>query len=183
VFFSRPTWDDYRQDILAFCGELGRQPWVPSKPAREFLLAVQRGYHRVGLAGAPDGWRAIAAACLWHACVHPDAIQFVMAGTMKSGHAWVRYLKQTAAESHDMIREHLLFTEDDSAILVRNADSAVLAVLSPGHLVGASKIQHGRPTILVMPDLDRVPTKWLPVLQSFVHGQHDQWLTVAPVSR
>jgi|SRR5882672_562865 len=181
MFGRRVTWDDYVNDILAFTSALGTEQWTPSRGAREFLLAAQRGYRRVGLAGVEDGWRAMAAVCLWRACCAPENLQLVMAGTMKSGHAWIRYLKQIAAESTDMIRKHLLFTEDESMILVVGSDDPVVSVLSPGHLIGAARVTHGRPTTLVMPDLDRVPTKWFPVLNRFTDGPLDQWLVVAPV--
>lgn len=183
MFFRRPDWRDYEDGILRFAGELGRQPWTPSRRAREFLLSVQRGYHRVGLAGACDAWRAMACANLWLACVHPDRLQLVTAGSEKSGRSWVRYLKLVAAESHDTIREHLLFSEDDGMLLVRDSDEPVLAILGPGHVINATKLQNSRPTVLVMPDLERVPTTWFPQLRSFIPSAQDQWLTVAPVRR
>jgi len=182
--FEPPSmWDGRHSDILAFCTALGNQHWTPSKEAREFLLGVQRGYHRVGLAGVADAWRAMAAACLWRACCFPDHLQLVMAGPRKTGHAWVKFLRQVASESVDSIRENLLFTQDDSSILLHHSDDPALVVLDPGLLVGTCKIHGGRPTVLVMPDLDRVPTEWLPSLRSFVDGQEDQWLVVAPLRK
>jgi hypothetical protein len=182
MFFSRAPWD-YSDDILGFCEVVGAQPWTPSKRSREFLLAVQRGYQRVGLAGAADAWRALATANLWLACCRPDHLQLVMAGTTKSGHNWVRYLKHLAAESADDVRLNLLFTDGDDLVLVRRSDDPVLSVLTPGQLIAAPHIQHGRPTVLVLPDIDRVLTKWLPSLKCFIDSPQDQWLTVAPARR
>lgn len=178
--FGRPfKWDDYGRDILKFCGAIDAT-WSPSYEALCFLLEVQRGYRRVGLSRAPDAWKAAGVACLWRACCYPDHIQFVMAGTATSGQSWVRFLKNMAAGSSDRIREHLLFTQDDNAILVDQSDEPVLSVLSPSLLVGGAKIQGGRPTVLVMPDLDRVPSKWIPFLSGLVDESEDQWLCVAP---
>ncbi len=183
MFGRPPDWSDYRQDILLFCEMLHDPQWVPTSEAREFLLAVQRGYHRVGLSGARDAWMAVGAACLWRACCFPDQIQFIMAGTTKSGYAWIRFLKSIASTSSDVVRQHLLFTKDDCSVLVRHADSPAITVLSPGHLVGMATIINSRPTTLVMPDVDRVPTKWLPGLKRLVATEKDQWLVVAPAGR
>jgi hypothetical protein len=176
------SFDDYKGDILAFCELLGSAPWTPSEPARVFLRAVERGYARVGCAGAEDGWRAMAAACLWNACCHPERLQLVMAGTTKSGQNWVRYLKQIVSDSSELLLRTLLFTEDDSSILVIRNDEPVLAILTPGLLLQTGpRLPGARPTVLVMPDLDRVPSKWFPALKCFVEGPDDRWLTVAPV--
>lgn len=183
MFGRRLDWRDYRQDILLFCELLHDPHWVPSKRSREFLLGVQRGYQRVGLSDARDGWMALGAACLWRACCSPDHIQFVMAGTSKSGQAWIRFLKQIASESADRLREHLLFSEDDCSVHLREAQSPAITILSPGHLVGISTIVNARPTTLVVPDLDRVRTEWFPALKHLLGSDKDQWLTVAPVRR
>ncbi len=183
MFGRRFDWDDYREDILGFCDFLQEPCWIPSKKSRVFLEAVQRGYQRVGLSDAPDAWMALGAACLWRACCYPDQIQFVMAGTTKSGHAWIRFLKSIAAESATIVREHLLFAEDDCSVIVKHAQNPSISVLNPGHLVGVATIVNARPTTLVMPDLDRVPTKWLPALKRLVATEKDQWLTVTPVRR
>lgn len=181
-YASTSGWDDYRNDILAFSRSLSRL-WTPSKKAKVFLLAAQRGYARVGLTDVPDTWRAMAAVCLWNACCHPDKLQLVMAGTTKSGHAWVRFLKSIATDAPDRIRQQLLFAEDDSMIVAadrRDSDAPVLSVLSPDHLLRAVKLPGVRPVVLVLPDMDRVPAKWMPALQSYVQGPKDQWLAALP---
>lgn len=181
MFGRRLDWRDYREDIFAFTDLLHDPPGVFSARSREFLHGVQRGYQRVGLTGAADAWNALGAACLWRACVSDDHIQFVMAGTSKSGYNWIRFLKQIASQSADHLRQHLLFSEDNSSVIVRGAQTPAITVLSPGHLAGISTIIHARPTTLVVPDVDRVPVKWMPALKRLVAGPEDQWLCIAPV--
>jgi len=178
--FGPRAFEEYREDILAFCHLLGNTPWQISPQARTFLEAVQRGYPRVGLTGAPDCWRAVAGVCLWNACCHPERLQMVMAGSGKSGAMWISFLKQISGDSTRMIREHLLFTEDLSMVMVPLNDEPVIFVLQPGHLVGASKILGGRPTVLVMPDLERVETGSLDALKSFITEPGDQWICALP---
>ena len=183
MFGRRLDWRDYRQDILLFAELLHDPHWIPSKHSRQFLLDVQRGYHRVGLSGAKDAWMALACACLWRACCFPDQIQFVMAGTTKSGQSWIRFLKSVASECADSVREHLLFSEDEDSVIVRGAQTPSIAILSPGHLAGVSTIVNARPTSLVLPDFDRVPAAWFPKLKHLIGTAKDQWLVVAPVRR
>ena len=184
AIFGRPMdWTEYRQDIIGFCQLIGGTPWRISEPAHVFLKAVQRGYARCSLTGAPDNWRAMAAACLWTACCYPERLQLVMAGPAKSGAAWIKFLKTVCGESTRMLREHLLFTEDETMILVPQSDDPVLFVLTPGFLLGASKIVGGRPTVLVMPDFNRVDTGTLPALKTFVEEPGDQWIVGLPPSK
>jgi hypothetical protein len=171
---------EYAEDIVSFCHLLGNTPWAISPQARTFLEAVQRGYPRVGLTAAPDCWRAVAGACLWNACCHPDRLQLVMAGAGRSGAMWIRFLKQICGDSPRLIREHLLFTADESMVMVPLSDEPAIFVLEAGHLIGASKILGGRPTVLVMPDLERVETASLGALKSFITEPGDQWLVALP---
>lgn len=180
MFGRKWNLDDYRGDILLFCALLGAREWTPSPKALAFLRGVQRNYRRVGLADAPDGYRALAAACIWRACCCPGHIQFVAAGSTKNGKSWVRFLKTVASESVDMIREKLLFADDDSSIMTPYSDEPVLAVLGPEHLIGFSKIRNGRPTVLAVPNVDWVPLEQMGPLASFVSGQDDQWLVLSP---
>lgn len=183
MFSRRSAWTDYQQDILAFCELLHTPPWTPSQEATTFLLAVQRGYRRVGLTGARDGWMAMAAACLWRACCYPDHIQFVMAGPLASSQAWIRFLKTISSGSHASLREHLLFTQDGTSILCGTYDDPAISVLDPSHLSGITSIHNSRPTVLVMSDLEKVPTSWFPALAHLIEGEKDQWLMMSPVRR
>jgi hypothetical protein len=180
MFGPRPRWSDYETDIIAFSQLIGGTPWQISPPSHTFLRSVQRGYARISLTGATDCWRAVAAACLWNACCHPERLQLLMAGSASAGQAWIRFLRNICGESTRMLREHLLFTEDENMVMVPASDDPVLFVLTPGHLLGASKVRRGRTTVLVMPDIDRVATESYPALKSFVTEPGDQWIAALP---
>jgi hypothetical protein len=180
MFRHKPGgWEDCENNILWFCSLLSA--WTPSAEAREFLLSVQRGYNRVGLVGAAkDAWTALGAACLWRACCFPDHIQFVLVDSPESGQAWIRFLKKMAAGSVSAVREQLLFSKDGSMIVMRHADEPAITVLDPAHLWGTTRVLNSRPTTLVMPDFNRVPTSWFPALKHLVSTEKDQWLAVSP---
>ena len=181
--FRSHGWDAFRDDIIAFCQLIGNTPWHISQQSYTFLKAVQRGYARASLTGAPDHYRAMAAVSLWNACCHPERLQLLMAGSEKFGKSWVQYLKTLCGDSTRQLRENVLFTEDDCMMMVPTSDEPVLFVLSPGHLVGVSQITGGRPTVLIMPDLNRVATETLPMLQSFVKESGDQWIAGLPAGK
>lgn len=167
-------------DVLAFCDLLNLRL---GPQGRTFALAAQRGYSRVSLTDLPPGeaWTALAAVCLWRACCYPKDLQLVMAGTTKSGQAWLRFLERICSAARHSVREHVLFSaEKDAAFTSSSPNEPVIVVLTPETLaVGPIGADHPRRTLLVMPDFNRVPTKWMPTLKSFV-GPKDQWLVVLP---
>lgn len=178
---GRPSrWDEYAQDILAFAPLVDRH-FVPSEKSRVFLRAVQRGYARVGLTGAPDAWRALALACLWQACCHHDRIQLIAAGSEKSGQAWLRFLRELVGQAVPMVQDELSFDDGLTHVMAYDTKWPAMFVLSPRQASAVLAADLARPTTVVMPDLGRVATKLFRPLGKFVSRPGDQWLVVSPV--
>lgn len=168
-------------DVLGFCDLLNISL---GQKASTFALAAQRGYRRVSLTGVPPGeaWRALGAVCLWRAVCHPKEVQFVMAGTNKSGENWIRFLSRMCSAAQMSVRTNILFSQDKESVFVGSNTEPSIVVLR-ADTMNHEPITLGKRakrTILVVPSFDRVPTRWMSALNAFTSGPSDQWLVVLP---
>lgn len=174
-------WTAARDKLIGLSRAIDRN-WAPSVEALVFLSAVQRGYRRVGLAGAPDAEKALAMACLWKACCFPEQLLLVAAGSARAGQAWVRYLKQlTLGSKLTALQEQLHFDED--GMWVRSGDRTSLCVLKAGQSLPTTVDLEDRSIALVLPDFSRISTPRVNTFAQMLVEPDDQWLVVERVMR
>lgn len=174
-------WTAGRDKLIAFSHAVDRT-WIPSAEALVFLRGVQRGYRRVGLAGAPDAEKALAMVCLWKACCFPEQLLLVAAGSARAGQAWVRYLKHLTTESRlTALQGQLLFDEDSQ--WVRSGDRTSLCVLKAGQSLPTSVDLEDRSIVLFLPDFSRISTPRVNTFAQMLVEPDDQWLVVERAMR
>lgn len=164
----------YAHDLLLFCREL--LLWIPDDANTAYLKQAERGYRRVGVVEPMmfDFTSLSVAIVLWRMIVVPGSVHFILAANERVAKTWFLRAEEMLGRSEPDFRREFLFTKNRLA-MTRQPGTELSCVYLEMGLLGAA-VAAGRPTTLVVPDLDRIPSSRVQMASSLITTNLDFWI-------